>query len=162
MRSHLSQRRVLAQPVVRAPGCAAHRADQFPPPIAKVSGGTLYMRSMIDAFKAHRTRTAGRPVSLQAQVSEELTRIPKDRQNPVQQSLRMIYNMGRLHDLKVDQSASRHQSLFLAIKQTPRQEGFEPRYNTEFFQPEPPDQRYRVLHAECDPGHDQSIWEEAR
>lgn len=136
-------------------------SDQlFPPPIGKYSGGTLYLRSMVEAFKAHRTPTPGRPVNLQATVSEELTHIPKDRQNPVQQSLRMIYNIVRLHDLKVDSSASRHQSLFLALRQTPRQDTHVAHYDTEFFQPEAPDQRYRILHAECGPGHDESPWEE--
>lgn len=137
-------------------------SDQlFPPPIARVSGGTLYMRPMIDAFRDHWPRRPGRPVSYQAQVSDELARVPRDRQNPVQQALRMIYNITRLHDLKVDPSASRHQSLFLALKQTPREEGFVARYDTEFFQPEAPDQRYRILHAKCNPGHDTSFWEEA-
>jgi hypothetical protein len=133
----------------------------FPPPIAKVSGGTLYMKSMIDAFKAHRAPTPGRPGNLQIQVSEELSHIPKDRQNPVQQSLRMIYNITRLHDLKVDPSASRHQSLFVALTQTPRQGGPVPRFDTGFFQPEPPEERYRVLHAECEQGHDMSLWTKA-
>jgi len=133
----------------------------FPPPIAKVSGGTLYMKSMIDAFKAHRAPRPGRPSTLQVQVSEELSRIPKDRQNPVQQSLRMIYNITRLHDLKVDPSASRHQSLFAALTQTPSQDGLEPRFDREFFQPEPPGERYRILHAECEQGHNMSMWTEA-
>jgi hypothetical protein len=130
----------------------------FPPPIAKVSGGTLYMKSMIDAFKAHRAPTPGRPGGLQIRVSEELNHIPKDRQNPAQQSLRMIYNITRLHDLKVDPSASRHQSLFVALTQTPSQDGQPPMFDTEFFQPEPPEERYRILHAECEQGHDMSLW----
>lgn len=133
----------------------------FPPPIAKVSGGTLYMKSMIDAFKAHRAPTPGRPGNLQIQVSGELNHIPKDRQNPSQQSLRMIYNITRLHDLKVDPSASRHQSLFVALTQTPSQDGLEPKFDKEFFQPEPPEERYRILHAECEQGHDMSLWTKA-
>jgi hypothetical protein len=133
----------------------------FPPPIAKVSGGTLYMKSMIDAFKAHRAPTPGRPGNLQKQVSEELSHIPKDRQNPVQQILRMVYNITRLHDLKVDPSASRHQSLFVALTQAPSQDGLVPRFDTEFFQPERPEERYRILHAECEQGHDMRLWAEA-
>lgn len=136
-------------------------SDQlFPPPIARVSGGTLYMRSMIEAFAANRTRAPGRPVSMQARVSEELTHIPKDRQDPGQQALRMIYNIVRLHDLKADSSASRHQSLYLAIAQASRQYSFTPRYDTSYFQPEPPEQRYRTLHADCGAEHDTSIWDE--
>lgn len=133
----------------------------FPPPIATVSGVPAYMRSMIETFKAHRTPVRGRPVNLQAQVSDELTRIPKDSRNPVQQSLRMIYNIQRLHDLKVDRSASRHQSLFLAMKQTSPEDGFAPSYDTEFFQPEAADQTYRILHGDCGAGHDERLWEEA-
>lgn len=133
----------------------------FPPPIAKVSGGTLYMKSMIDAFKAHRAPTPGRPGNLQIQVSEELSHIPKDRQNPVQQTLRMVYNIIRLHDLKVDPSASRHQSLFVALTQVPSQDGLVPRFDNVYFQPEPPEERYRILHAKCEQGHDMSLWAEA-
>lgn len=132
----------------------------FPPPIGRFSGGKLYMRSMIEAFGAHRTATPGRPVSLQARVSEELAHIPPDRRNPVQQSLRMIYNMQRLHDLKVDPSASRHQSLFLALRQTPPQNSFAASYDTKFFQPEAPDQPYRIRHGDCGTEHETSIWDE--
>jgi hypothetical protein len=135
--------------------------ELFPPPVARVSGGTLYMKSMIDAFAALRTPKPGRPVNSQIQVSEELTHISKDRQNPAQQSLRMVYNITRLHDLKVDPSASRHQSLYVALKDTPCYDGFEPRYDTGFFQPEAPEQRYRVLHSACENGHDMSRWEDA-
>lgn len=131
----------------------------FPPPIGRYSGGKLYIRSMIEAYGAHRTAAPGRPVSLQAQVSEELTHVPPDRRNPVQQVLRMIYNAQRLHDLRVDPSASRHQSMFLALKQTPPQEGFAASYETEFFQPEVPDQPYRIRHADCGAEHDTSIWD---
>ena len=99
------------------------------------------------------------PRALGAQVA--LHHIPKDRQNPVQQTLRMIYNITRLHDLKVDPSASRHQSLFVALTQTPGQDGLESRFDTEFFQPEPPEERYRVLHAACEQGHDMSRWTQA-
>lgn len=133
----------------------------FPPPVAKVSGGTLYMKSMIEAFKAHRAPTPGRPGNLQIQVSEELSHIPKDRQNPVQQSLRMIYNITRLHDLKVDPSTSRHQSLFVALAQTPSQGGLVSRFDMDYFKPEPPEERYRILHSECEQGHDISRWTES-
>lgn len=140
----------------------AARDKLFPLPVAKVSGGgTLYMKSMIDTFNAHWTRTPGRPVSHQAQVSDELTHIPKDRQDPDQQTLRMIYNITRLHDLKVDPSTPPGQSLFLAIRQTSGQSGFEPRYDAEFFRPEPPDERYRIFHADCGAEHDTSFWEAA-
>lgn len=132
----------------------------FPPPIGRFSGGKLYLRSMIEAFGAHRTVTPGRPVGLQAQVSEELTHIPPDRRNPVQQSLRMIYNAQRLHDLKVDPSASRHQSLFLARRQTPPQNDFAASYDEEFFRPEAPDQPYRIRHGDCGTEHDTSLWYE--
>lgn len=135
----------------------AARDKLFPPPVAKVSGGgALYLRSMIDAFNAHWARTPGRPVGLQAWVSDELTRIPKDRQDTGQQTLRMIYNIVRLHDLKVDPSTPPGQSLFVAIRQTSDQPDFEPRYDTEFFRLEPPDTRYRMLHADCGTEHDTS------
>jgi hypothetical protein len=140
----------------------AARDGLFPLPVARVSGGTLYKKSMIEAFNTHWMRTPGRPVSHQAQVSDELTHIPKDRQDQSQQSLRMIYNNIRLHDLKVDPSTPAGQSLFLAIKQTPGQPGFEPRYDTGFFEVEPPDKRYKILHAECGTEHDSSLWEAAR
>lgn len=134
--------------------------ELFPPPVGRVSGGTVYMKSMIDAFAAHRSAKPGRPINSQIQVSTELTHIPKDRQNPAQQTLRMIYNITRLHDLKVDPSASRHQSLYVALKDTPSYDGFEPRYDAEFFQPEAPEERYRVLHAACENGHDMTRWED--
>jgi hypothetical protein len=138
----------------------ATRDRLFPLPVAKVSGGgTLYMKSMIETFNVHWARTPGRPVSHQAQVSDELTHIPKDRQNLGQQSLRMIYNITRLHDLKVDPSTPPGQSLFLAIRQTACQPGSGLRYDAGFFEPEPPDKRYRVLHAECGAGHDASLWD---
>jgi len=134
----------------------------FPAPIGEYGGTKLYLRSMAEAYSKHRRPTRGRPFGLQHQVSEETTHIPKDRQNPVQQSLRMIYNIRRLHDLRVDKSASRHQSLFLALRDTTRQEGDRPRYDDEFFQPEPPDQRYRILHVDCcNPGGDESFWDAA-
>ena len=95
---------------------------------------------------------ASRPSATAAAISPD---------HSVQQSLRMIYNIVRLHDLKVDRSASRHQSLFAALRQTPPRDGFATSYDTEFFQPEPPDQRYRMLHADCGTEHDKNLWEEA-
>lgn len=131
----------------------------FPPPVARVSGGgALYLRSMIVAFNAHWARTPGRPVGHQARVSDELTRIPKDRQDTGQQTFRMIYNIVRLHDLKVDPSTPAGQSLFLAIRQTSGQPEFKPRYDAGFFRSEPPDERYRTLHAQCGAEHNTSLW----
>ncbi len=68
----------------------------------------------------------------------------------------MIYNIVRLHDLKVDRDGSRHQSLFVAIQQTQETSGntdFKPRFDPEYFQPERPDERYTELHVACGAGH---------
>jgi hypothetical protein len=138
----------------------------FPPPFVRErgSGAMYYLPSMIEAFDSHRKSERGRPVKLQEQVVDELAHIPKDRQEPAQQILRMIYNIVRLHDLKVDRTGSRHQSLFLAIRQTEETSGvadFKPRFDREFFQPEPPDEQYRTLHASCGVGHETHLWEAA-
>lgn len=130
----------------------------FPPPVARVSGGTLYMKTMIETFNNLRTRTPGRPVGHQAQVSDELEHIPRDRQEPGQQTLRMIYNITRLHDLKVDPLASRGQSLFLSIREASLHHSFAARYDREYFTPETPDRRYRDLHTGCGAEHDPSLW----
>jgi hypothetical protein len=143
------------------------RTDRlFPPPFVRErgSGALYYLPSMIEAFDSHRKRERGRPVKLQDQVVDELVRIPKDRQDPAQQTLRMIYNIVRLHDLKVDRAGSRHQSLFVAIKQTEETSdspGFVARFDSEFFQPELPDERYRALHAACGVGHETRLWKVA-
>jgi hypothetical protein len=129
----------------------AAREDYFPPPVAQLSGRPVYSKSTIEQFGRWWARTPGRPVG-QAQVSDELARIPKDRGDFGQQTLRMIYNITRLHDLKVDPTTPRGQSLFRAIERTDGQQpGFKPRYDTEFFEKEPPDERYRRLHSECCP-----------
>jgi len=127
------------------------RDDYFPPPVARLSGRPVYSKSSIEAFARWWSRTPGRPVG-QAQVSDELAHIPKDTRDLGQQTLRMIYNITRLHDLKVDPSTPRGQSLFRSIERTAvQQAGFEPRYDAEFFEPEPPDDRYRQRHARCCP-----------
>jgi hypothetical protein len=129
----------------------AARDDYFPPPVAQLSGRPVYSKASVEEFGRWWSRTPGRPVG-QAQVSDELARIPRDRGDFGQQTLRMIYNITRLHDLKVDPTTPRGQSLFRAIKRTARQQpDFEPRYDAEFFESEPPDERYRRLHAECCP-----------
>ena len=132
------------------------REDYFPPPVARLGGRPVYSKPSIEAFGRWWSRTPGRPVG-QAQVSAELAHIPKDTRDLDQQSLRMVYNITRLHDLKIDPTTPRGQSLFRAIERmTPQQPGFEPRYDAEFFEPEPPDTRYIGLHAECCAGEDLS------
>lgn len=134
----------------------AARDDYFPPPVARLSGRPVYSKPSIEAFGRWWSRTPGRPAG-QARVSEELAHIPKDPRDLDQQTLRMVYNITRLHDLKVDPTTPRGQSLFRAIERvTPAQPDFKPRYDPEFFQPEPPDSRYMKLHAKCCDGDDTS------
>src|SRR5258707_6254180 len=97
------------------------RDDYFPPPVAQLGGRPVYSKPSIEEFGRWWSRTPGRPVG-QAQVSDELARIPKDKGDFCQRTLRMIYNITRLHDLKVDQTTPRGQSLFHAIKRTARQQ----------------------------------------
>lgn len=125
------------------------RDDYFPPPVAQLSGRPVYSKPSIEAFGKWWSRTPGRPVG-QAQVSEELSHIDKDPQDLDQQTLRMVYNITRLHDLKVDPTTPRGQSLFHAIaRMAPQQPGFDPRHDADFFKLEPPDTRYVRLHAKC-------------
>jgi hypothetical protein len=127
--------------------------DDFPSPVAQLSGGTVYMKWMIEAFSSYWTRKPGRPGRLQDQVSAELAHMPKDPRDLIQQILRMIYNNTRLHDLKLDASTPRGQSLYHAISMAKQhQPTFKPSYDATFFEIEPPDQRYIKLHADCCPG----------
>jgi hypothetical protein len=126
----------------------AARDDYFPPPVARLGGRPVYSKTSIEAFGRWWSRTPGRPVR-QAQVSAELAHIPKDTRDLDQQTLRMVYNITRLHDLKVDPTTPRDQSLFRAIERMTPQPGFKPRYDPQFFEPEPPDSRYIKLHTEC-------------
>lgn len=125
------------------------RDDYFPPPVARLSGRPVYSKSSIEAFGRWWSRAPGRPAG-QARASEELAHIPKDPQDLDQQTLRMVYNITRLHDLRVDPTTPRGQSLSRAIQRmTPQQPDFEPRFDAEFFEPEPPDTRYMKLHVKC-------------
>lgn len=127
------------------------REDYFPPPAGRLAGRPLYAKPSVEAFGRWWSRTPGRPVG-QGLVSEELAYIPKDPRDQDQQTLRMVYNITRLHDLKVDPSTPRGQSLDHAIRRmTPQQGDYVPRFDAEFFDREPPDGRYRRLHAECCP-----------
>lgn len=125
--------------------------EDFPPPVAQLSGGAIYVKSTVEAFNNHWNRKPGRPSMFQAQVSAELAHIPTDKADPGQQALRMIYNNTRLHDLSRDTLAARGQTLFHAIKLTQSFPNFEPSYDQSFFLLEPPDKRYTELHAECCP-----------
>jgi hypothetical protein len=126
--------------------------EDFPPPVAQLSGGAIYVKSAVEAFNNHWNRKPGRPGKYQAQVSAELVHVPKDRANLAQQAFRMIYNNTRLHDLSRDVLTSPGRTLFHAIKLTQEEFAhFEPRYDQSFFQPEPPDRRYAELHLECCP-----------
>lgn len=130
----------------------AQRDDTFPPPVAQLSGGAIYLKSMVEEFSSHWDRGPGRPGKSQAQIPAELAHIPKDMEDPGQQVLRMIYNATRRHDVSIDPLTPRGQTLFYAIKLTQKQNpGFEPRYDQSFFQPEPPDKRHAELHAKCCP-----------
>ena len=133
----------------------AERDETFPSPVAELSGGAVYLKTMIEEFSKHWDRRPGRPSKSQAQVQAELAHIPRDRQDPGQQTLRMVYNAIRRHDLSIDSLTPRGQTLFHAIKLAKKQEAsFAPRYDQSFFQPEPPDQRYTRLHAACCPSLD--------
>lgn len=123
--------------------------DDFPPPVDELSCGPIYLKSMVEAFNQYWKRKPGRPDRYQAKVSAELVHLPKARGHLSQQILRMAYNNQRLHDLSIDPLSVRGQSLYLAIRQTPPDPGFELQYDPEFFEPEPPDSRYIRLHAEC-------------
>ncbi len=126
--------------------------EDFPPPVARLSGGAIYVRSAVEVFNNYWNRKPGRPARYQTQVSDELIYIPKDQADPAQQTLRMIYNNTRLHDLSRDALASSGQTLFHAIELTRNNfASFEPRYDQSFFRLEPPDRRYTELHAECCP-----------
>lgn len=130
----------------------AERDATFPLPVAELSGGAIYLKSMIEEFNKRWNRQPGRPGKHHRQVSEELAHIPKDKGDLGQQVLRMIYNNTRRHDLSVDPLTPRGQTLFRVIKLA--QEGdadFEPRYDRSFFAPEPPDKRYVELHGQCCP-----------
>lgn len=130
----------------------AERDDTFPLPVAELSGGAIYLKSMIEEFAKRRNRQPGRPGSQQARVADELAHIPKDRGDLGQQILRMIYNSTRRHDLSVDPLTPRGQTLFRAIKLAREDNmAFEPRYDQSFFQLEPSDRRYVELHARCCP-----------
>jgi predicted DNA-binding transcriptional regulator AlpA len=126
--------------------------DDFPQPVAQLSGGAVYVKSAIEAFNNHWNRKSGRPGKYQTQVLDELAHIPKINAVLAQQMLRMIYNNTRLHDLSRDALTTPGRTLFHAIKLTEEEfENFEPHYDQSFFQPEPPDRRYAELHAECCP-----------
>lgn len=126
--------------------------ENFPPPVARLSGGAIYLKSAIEAFNDHWGRKPGRPGKHQASVSAELTRIPKDATDIAQQVLRMIYHNTRLHDLSRDPLTPPGRTLFHAIKLTQGDfADFEPRYDRSFFRLEPPDRRYAEVHADCCP-----------
>lgn len=130
----------------------AERDETFPSPVAELSGGAIYLKPMIEEFSKHWDRRPGRPGKSQARVQAELAHIPRDRQDPGQQVLRMVYNAARRHDLSIDPLTPRGQTLFHAIKLAQMQDAsFEPRYDRSFFQPESPDERYIRLHAACCP-----------
>lgn len=130
----------------------AQRDDTFPSPIAQLSGGGIYLKSMVEEFSKYWDREPGRPGKSQAQIPAELAHIPKDREDPGQQVLRMIYNATRRHDVRIDPLTPRGQTLFYAIKLTQKQDAsFELRYDQSFFQPEAPDKRHAALHAKCCP-----------
>jgi hypothetical protein len=126
--------------------------ETFPLPIAELSGGAIYLKSMIDEFNRRWIRQTGRPSKAHSAVPRELEHIPRDRSDLGQQMLRMVYNAIRRHDLGIDPLTPRGQSLFHSIEQTRAQEeGFIPRYDESFFELEPPDTRYSTLHAACCP-----------
>ena len=119
------------------------RDDYFPPPVARLSGRPVYSKPSIEAFGKWWSCTPGRPVG-QAQVSEELSHIPKDPRDLDQQTLRMVYNITRLHDLKVYLTTPRGQSLFHAIERmTPQHPDFDPQHDADFFRLEPPEHQVR-------------------
>jgi hypothetical protein len=112
--------------------------DDFPKPVAQLSGGAIYIKSAVEAFNSHWNRKSGRPGRYQTQVLAELAHIPKDNADLAQQTLRMIYNNTRLHDLSRDAPTSPGRTLFHAIKLTQQEfQNFEPRYDQSFFRPEP-------------------------
>ena len=126
--------------------------DTFPLPVAELSGGAIYLKSMVEEFSRHWGRRPGRPGKSQAQVPAELAHIPRDRGDLGQQTLRMVYNAARRHDLSIDPLTPRGQTMFHAIKMVQRQDAhFEPRYDESFFEPELPDKRYADLHSKCCP-----------
>ncbi|MGH3405878.1 MAG: hypothetical protein ACRDRJ_25785 [Streptosporangiaceae bacterium] len=94
----------------------------------------------------------GHPGRRQAQVLDELARIPKVKGDLGQQVLRMIYHNLRRHDLAADPLTPRGQTLFRALELA-RQDfsDFRPDYDEAFFRPEPPDKRYADVHARCCP-----------
>ncbi len=128
------------------------RDETFPLPVAELSGGAIYVKSMIEEFNVRWKRQSGRPSKLHATVPRELEHIPRDRGDMSQQTLRMVYNAVRRHDLSIDPLTPRGQSLFRAIEQTRgAEEGCTLRYDEAFFELEPPDTRYRAFHAACCP-----------
>jgi hypothetical protein len=130
----------------------------FPPPVAKVSGGTPYMKSMIDAFQSSQ--------STNARSAGQSPDPGVGRVEPHPQGSTEPGSADPTHGLQ-HHAAARPQGRPLgfatseplrALTQTPSQDGLLPRFDTEFFQPEPPEERYRILHAECEQGHDTSLW----
>ncbi len=72
----------------------------------------------------------------QSQVSVELTHIPKAKEDLAQQTLRMVYNATRNHDLSIAPLTPPGDTLSRAIEITRQQfPAFEPRYDQSFFQP---------------------------
>jgi hypothetical protein len=130
----------------------AERDDTFPAPIAELTGGAIYLKPMIEEYKRLREPQPGHPGRHQAQVLQELARIPKVRGNLGQQILRMVYHNIRRHDLSVDPLTPRGQTLFRSIELTLQDiASFKPQYDEMFFQPDPPDKRYVELHSRCCP-----------
>jgi hypothetical protein len=128
----------------------AERDETFPAPIGELSGGAIYLRKMIEEFNRLRDPRPGHPGRRQAQVLDELARIPKAKGDLGQQVLRMIYHNLRRHDLAADPLTARGQTLFRAIELASQDiSDLQPRYDEAFFRPEPPDKRYADVHAQC-------------
>jgi hypothetical protein len=114
--------------------------DDFPPPVARLSGGAVYAKAAIEAFDARWPETPGRPGPRHTQISAELSYITKDRSDEPQQALRMVYNARRSHDLSRDPQTPAGLSLARAISSVREQyPDFEPRYDASFFEPVPTD-----------------------